>query len=298
MQDVSVIIPTYNRGYRLKRAIESVLAQRALPREIIVVDDGSSDSTKRSVYSWNKHSSIPLIYLYQDNQGPAAARNTGIRRASGGVLAFLDSDDEWHKDKIFRQLHALKEEPAFLISHTKERWLRQGKHLNQKAVHEPTHGFIFEQSLKLCCVGMSTVMARKELFERYGFFDESLRCCEDYDLWLRIAPFEPFLLVDERLTIKHGGRDDQVSQIYRIGMDRFRIQALANLMETVPLHPEKKSAAGRELIRRCTIFGTGCLKHGRVSEADFYKKLSMHFTQAHQSKFSARSACEYGRQLD
>lgn len=278
MHDISVIIPTCNRGYRLRRAVESVLGQLVLPKEIIVVDDGSTDLTKMNVDTWRKRSKIPLIYHYQENQGPAAARNTGIRLASGHFIAFLDSDDEWHADKIKLQFKLLKGEPSSLVSHTRERWLRNGKHLNQKAVHQPQEGDIFEQSLKLCCVGMSTVMVRKTLFERYGFFDETLRCCEDYDLWLRISPFEPFLLVDKRLTIKHGGREDQVSSRYRQGMDRFRIQALANLIETANLSAEKRSAACRELVRRCCIYSKGCLKHGKAPEAAFYQKLGMYFS--------------------
>ena len=79
---------------------------------------------------------------------------------------------------------------------------------------------------------MSTVMVKRELFEHYGLFDESLPCCEDYDLWLRVAHERPFLLVDHALTLKEGGRADQLSRIYRLGMDRYRIQSLCNLLES------------------------------------------------------------------
>lgn len=274
MSDVSVVIPAYNQEHRLKRAVESVLRQRMQPREIIVVDDGSTDRTRYVVHELSARSAIPVFYQYQCNKGPAAARNRGIGAAAGEYVAFLDSDDEWQRDKILLQYTALKSGASFLISHTRERWLKNGRHLNQKAIHMPRHGDVFEQSLRLCCVGMSTVMARKALFERYGLFDESLRCCEDYDLWLRISSFEPFLLIDRRLTTKHGGREDQVSNRYRVGMDRFRIQALANLINKVPVGPEKRSAACLELIRRCTIYSKGCRKHGKEAEAAFYQKLA------------------------
>ncbi|MCG6929638.1 MAG: glycosyltransferase family 2 protein [Desulfofustis sp.] len=277
MADVSVIIPSYNRGQRLRRAIGSVLNQRLQVREILVVDDGSTDESGRIVEEFRRCADIPLISCRQPNQGPAAARNLGISRASGEFVAFLDSDDEWHRDKILLQYPEMLAASSFLVSHTRERWLKNGRHLNQKNIHQPQHGDIFEQSLKLCCVGMSTVMARKGLFERYGMFDESLRCCEDYDLWLRVAAFEPFLLVERRLTVKHGGRSDQVSRRYRVGMDRFRIQALGRLIETVPIPEDRRSAARAELIRRCEIYRRGCMKHSRQSEAVFYRKLAERF---------------------
>ena len=120
-------------------------------------------------------------------------------------------------------------------------------------------------------------MARRELFEHYGLFDERLRCCEDYDYWLRVSAFAEFYLVDGRFTVKHGGRTDQVSNIYRIGMDRFRIQALAKLLSTVPLNPEQKRDACRELDRRCRIYAKGCRKHDKSEEAAYYLDLADYF---------------------
>lgn len=283
MHDLSVIIPTYNRVTRLARALESVLNQRELPAEIIVVDDGSTDRTEDLVGGFARNSPVAIHYLYQQNRGPAAARNRGLADASGAYVAFLDSDDQWHEDKIKYQLPALQAEPSYLISHTQERWLRNGRHLNQKKIHEPLHGDVFARSLKLCCVGMSTVMAHKTLFERYGLFNESLRCCEDYDLWLRVSPFEPFLLVDRRLTIKHGGCNDQVSVKFREGMDRFRIQGLAVMLENTGLDEEQRAAVRAELLRRCAIYGSGCAKHGKKREARFYREMEHYVTTDEKS---------------
>jgi hypothetical protein len=117
-------------------------------------------------------------------------------------------------------------------------------------------------------------MARKELFDRYGLFDESLRCCEDYDLWLRVAAFEKFFLVEQRLTVKHGGRPDQVSNYFRMGMDRFRIQALAKLVRQRSVPRYRRDAACQELIHRCAIYGGGCDKHQKKAEASFYLQLA------------------------
>jgi len=279
MLDISVIIPTFNRSEQLVRALESIANQRAKPSEIIVIDDGSTDDTGTTIADYSVRTNVAIRYLHQINRGPAAARNRGIAEASKPYLAFLDSDDEWHRDKLSLQYQAFKSAPEYLISHTKERWLKNGQHLNQKKYHIPLHGDIFAQSLRLCCVGMSTVMARRELFASCGLFNESLRCCEDYDFWLRVSAFESFYLVEKRYTIKHGGRPDQVSNIFRVGMDRFRIQALAHLVTTSSLKSEQRRAACLELNKRCTIYATGCKKHDKREEATYYLRLADHFRQ-------------------
>ena len=274
MIDVSVIIPTFNRSQRLINALGSVAQQRKLPAELIVVDDGSTDGTREAVASFRASTSLNCRYLFQPNRGPAAARNSGIRLATRPYLAFLDSDDEWHPDKLAVQFEALTSRPEYLISHTMERWYRNGVHLNQKKHHIPLHGDIFAQALRLCCVGMSTVMVRRQLFECYGFFDETLRCCEDYDLWLRVSAFEKFYLVNQKFTVKHGGRPDQVSDRFRIGMDRFRIQALVKLIVATPLQNRQQIMACRGLEKRCTIYAQGCSKHDKKVEASYYFELA------------------------
>jgi len=259
---VSVIIPTHNRAGFLAQAIDSVLAQTYANFELIVVDDGSTDETPSLLASYGRG----LISLRQENRGPAAARNAGIRAARHPLLAFLDSDDRFVKNKLALQVAAMEAQPELLISHTQEIWFRNGQHLNQKKRHAKAGGDIFARSLELCVVGMSTVMARRELFDLVGLFDESFPCCEDYELWLRASCRHPFLLVDEPLTVKHGGRPDQVSVRYQTGMDRFRIQALEKLLSSSPLSSDQTRLAREELIRKAVMYGNGCLKHGRHEE--------------------------------
>ena len=271
---VSVIIPTYNRARFLERAIESVLRQSADCAEIIIVDDGSTDDTLSVVEAFKELSQVPLQYLFnKENQGPAAARNKGVRHAKFDVIAFLDSDDHWRKKKLEYQYRTLMAENKYLISHTWESWFRRGVHLNQKKKHVPRHGDIFNHCLELCGVGMSTVMMRKKLFDLVGFFDESLRCCEDYDLWLRVSCRFQFLLVPERLTIKEGGREDQVSSVFRQGMDRFRIKSLVTVLKSSVLSPEQRVMAQKELYRKATIYYNGCIKHNRLKEAEEYQEI-------------------------
>ncbi|MBC8208096.1 MAG: glycosyltransferase family 2 protein [Desulfobulbaceae bacterium] len=274
---VSVIIPTWNRSVYLERAIGSVLRQTEPAHEILIVDDGSTDDTAQLVHLLASQAHVPVRYLFQENKGPAAARNLGIKNVRGGLIAFLDSDDHWHKEKLARQRSAMSAEPMFAISHTRERWLRRGTHLNQKKKHIPRHGDIFDHCLQLCAVGMSTVMVRQKLFDDVGDFNEKLPCCEDYDLWLRVSARYPFLLVDTPLTVKEGGREDQVSVQYQVGMDRFRIQALVDLLESGVLLPHQSDAARRELCRKANVYGRGCCKHGKIHEGQRYVDLAKQY---------------------
>ena len=271
---ISVILPTYNRAGFLERAMGSVLAQRRPCGELIVVDDGSTDETPALVARLAATSSIPVRSLHQENRGAAAARNTGIGAARGEFLAFLDSDDWWLPQKLALQAAALQANPGKLIAHTREIWFRHGQRVNQKKKHDPPDGDIFLPSLAMCVVGMSTVMARRQLFERYGLFDETLPCCEDYELWLRVGAHEPFLLVPEALTAKDGGREDQLSHVHRLGMDVFRIQALCRLLDEAGLTAAQRHAALVELARKCIIYGQGCIKHGRLDEGQYYLELA------------------------
>ena len=259
---VSVIIPAHNRAGFLAQAIDSVILQTYTNFELIVVDDGSTDETQALLATYGK----ALIALRQENLGPAAAQNAGIRVARHPLFAFLDSDDWFTENKLALQVAAMEAQPELLISHTQETWFRNGQHLNQKKRHRKEGGDIFARSLALCVVGMSTIMARRELFERIGLFDESFPCCEDYELWLRVGVAHSFLLVDAPLTIKYGGREDQVSAQFKTGMDRFRIRALAKLLAEAALTPEQFRLASAELVRKATIYGNGCLKHGRGEE--------------------------------
>lgn len=264
MLPISVIIPTYNRAEFITRAVSSVLDQTRSCSEIIIVDDGSTDDTEAVLHHVLADLPLECNIVRQQNLGPAAARNAGIVRARYPYIAFLDSDDHWVKHKLAVQYQMLSRSENLMISHTKERWLRRGEHLNQKKIHIPRDGDIFAHCLRLCAVGMSTVMLRRAVFDKVGMFDEQLHCCEDYDFWLRVSSRFEFLLVDMPLTVKEGGRDDQVSVQYRQGMDRLRIDSLKKIMEEGGLSRQQHFMALREFERKSKIFGRGCIKHGKV----------------------------------
>jgi len=221
--DVSVVIPTYNRYTLLKRAINSLLAQTYPIDEIIVVDDGSRDNTKDI-----KKDFPEIIYIYQENQGVSAARNVGIQRAKNEWIAFLDSDDEWHKEKLEKQVAFHKNNPDTLMSYTDEVWIRNGQKVKIPKKYRKIGKDAFLENLSYCNIAPSSVMMHKKLFEKFGLFDEELRVCEDYDMWLRVSSEEKVGLIPQKLINKYAGHDEQLG--FSKDMDLVRIKVLKQLL--------------------------------------------------------------------
>ena len=265
---VSVIIPTYNRGWILGEAIDSVLAQDYTDYELIVVDDGSTDHTREILDSYERD----IIVVEQANSGVSAARNRGIAESRAQLVAFLDSDDLWLPQKLTHQVEFFKFNPDALICQTEETWLRNGVRVNPKKRHHKLSGMIFEPSLALCLVSPSAVMISKTLFDTVGLFDESLPACEDYDLWLRVSCRYPVFLIDEPLIIKRGGHADQLSKA--AGLDKYRIQSLTKIVKSGQLGESQTRAAVQTLKEKCDIFANGCRKRGREEEAKYYEVLA------------------------
>jgi glycosyltransferase involved in cell wall biosynthesis len=265
---VSVIIPTYNRGWIVQEAIDSVLNQDFTDYELIVVDDGSDDDTAMILAGYGESISV----LHQPNKGVSAARNHGIAAASGQLIAFLDSDDLWLPRKLSTQVKFFKDHPDAVINQTQERWIRNGVRVNPKQRHHKFSGMIFEHSLALCLVSPSAVMLKKNLFDDVGGFDEQLPACEDYDLWLRISCRYPVQLIDKTLIIKRGGHADQLSKAP--GLDKYRIQALVKIIESSLLTPPQSEAARTTLKEKCAVYAGGCRKRGREQEAKYYYRLA------------------------
>ncbi len=265
---VSVIIPTYNRGWVLGEAVESVLAQDYADYELIVVDDGSTDATESVLQPYEERIRI----FRQKNRGVSAARNTGIRAASGMLIAFLDSDDLWLPAKLGHQVAFFQQHPDAVACQTEETWIRNGVRVNPGKRHRKPSGMIFEPSLELCLVSPSAVMTRRTLFDQVGLFDESLPACEDYDLWLRVSCRFPIHRLPTPLIIKRGGHSDQLSR--KPGLDRYRIQSLVKIIDSGRLSGAQTDAAIRTLRTKSRIYAAGCRKRGRLKEAATYERLA------------------------
>ena len=256
---ISVIIPVFNRPQALQRAVVSVLKQSSSVDEIIIIDDGSNDSTGTVIHDLKKIS--PLIKsLTQRNLGVSAARNQGIKMAQGEWVAFLDSDDKWlpHKMATFRQ--HVQQNPACLLFHSDEIWIRNGVRVNAMKKHKKRGGLIFKHCLPLCVISPSASILHKSLFAKVGVFDESLPACEDYDLWLRICHDTPVCFSEDALINKYGGHADQLSAQYW-GMDRFRIKALQRLLVQTNLNSEDRENTICMLCKKTKILLKGAKKH-------------------------------------
>lgn len=263
---VSAVIPTFNRGWTVCRAVESVLCQDYPHMEVIVVDDGSTDDTAEKLAPY----SGKIRIMEQENLGVSAARNAGIKVSSGDLIAFLDSDDLWQNDKISKQTAFFAENPEALICQTEEIWIRNGRRVNPAGKHKKPAGMIFEPSLHLCLVSPSAVMMKPRLFQEKGFFDENLPACEDYDLWLRISVDTPVYLIDNPGTVKHGGHGDQLSKNH--SLDRYRIYAIEKLLDSQVLSKRQRKEAVKVMKQKCRIYGSGCIKRGKEEEGRLYLK--------------------------
>lgn len=175
MPSVSVVIPAYNSAGCIRRAIDSALAQTATPIEIIVVDDGSKDDTAEVVGTYPE----PVRLVRQENGGPGAARNHGVRVARGEWIGLLDADDAWLPHKLVTQLELTKDPKAGVVHAA----------VVSGATQDIPERATFERLWARNVVKTSTVLVRKSAFEEVGGFDEdrALIGVEDYNLWLRLA---------------------------------------------------------------------------------------------------------------
>ena len=274
MPQVTVILPTWNRAKWLKSSIESVLSQTFQDFELIVVDDASTDSTVEILESYS--GKIRTIIL-PENLGVSAARNTAIVQSDSKWIAFLDSDDYWHSEKLEKQIKQIRLFPEYQIHFTDEIWIRNGIRVNPKNKHRKREGRIFKPSLALCLMAPSTVMLRRELLERHGMFDDALPVCEDYDLWLRLSAYHPVMLLNEKMMTRHGGHSDQLSR--KLGaVDRFRVKSLQKILSQENLRSGDRTAAIRMLRKKCEILIKGFRNRGNMKEICVYKNIAQKYS--------------------
>ena len=258
----SIILPTYNRGWCIDAAVQSALAQTHGEWELIVVDDGSTDDTLGRL---QRYDDPRIRVLRRDNGGVSAARNHGIRESRGDMIALLDSDDEWLPEKLETQLAYMRDN-GYEICQTEEIWIRNGKRVNQKAKYAKPEGWFFEASVKMCLISPSCTMFTRSVWDAVGPFDETMPSCEDYDMWLRACLAYPVGLVRKALTVKYGGRPDQLSNSVPCA-DSHRIRALAKLLDSGKLDAGQRKTALDELETKVRIYAQGAEKRGKNDEA-------------------------------
>ncbi|HTB19606.1 MAG TPA: glycosyltransferase [Bryobacteraceae bacterium] len=243
---ISVIIPVYNVAGFLRQAVDSALAQTCRDIEVIVVDDGSTDCSADTLRDLDDPR---LRVIREEHAGSAAARNAGLRSASGELVAFLDADDLWAPGNLERQ-------SAFLASHP-EVDMTFGHSL---VVDEEGRSLGFRSStcsgpvslprlLRTNEIGNgSCLLLRREALDRAGWFDPKLSACVDIDVWMRMASLRPgnVVAIPEVLTF-YRRRQGQISGDWR-RMEAGYLQLLERLRRIAPLdvqREENRSRAGR-----------------------------------------------------
>jgi glycosyltransferase involved in cell wall biosynthesis len=221
---ISVIIPAYNAGRYLGEALISVFGQDYSPMEVIVVDDGSTDETAAVAQSYSG-----VIYTCQSNKGPAAARNTGIGMAHGDFIAFLDADDLWPPDRLKIQV------PYFIADPNIEVVLGRIQ-CTGLLTEDEKKKIRFEgpdNTMINICLGSG--IFKRSVFDRVGFFDESLRLCEDHDWFLRAREQDVSMIIPKLVTLlnrrhwnsmsrKRKKTDPTMMQILQKSLERRRKQ--------------------------------------------------------------------------
>jgi GT2 family glycosyltransferase len=260
---VSVVVPTYNRAHLIRRTVESVLAQGYAPLEIVIVDDGSTDDT-RAVLERAYGGDERVRYVYQENRGPAGARNRGFREARGEYVALLDSDDAWHPWKLSLQVRCMELHPELGMTWTDMEMIDpQGNVVDRAYLRRMYHAYqlfsddelfsrsfplrevapdlapmagearlrtgdIFSKMIMGNLVHTSTTLLRRSRLEQVGGFDESLRHSgEDYDFHLRTCREGPVGLLDLPAIRYQQGMAD------RLTAPRFRVHMAENVLKTI-----------------------------------------------------------------
>ncbi len=223
---ISIVLPSFNRAHIVPRAIESILGQTCRDFELIVVDDGSSDNTEEVVRRFNDDR---IVYVRQENAGACAARNNGIAHARGEYIAFQDSDDIWHADKLEKQLKTLQETGADIVFCRMNRIVGGEKvGLVSDYFHE---GFLKKSDFPLS-IGTQTLLGKREVFEREKFdrdmprFQELellLRAKRNYSIYCIEEPLVDYLLQKDSISVKSSSVLTAWNLILKKHPDFFRV---------------------------------------------------------------------------
>jgi teichuronic acid biosynthesis glycosyltransferase TuaG len=204
---VSVIMPAFNASSTIAESIKSVLDQTYKNWELLVIDDGSKDNTTCIVESIEKNEKRIVLLRISKNAGLPNARNEGWRIAKGDFIAFLDSDDLWHKNKLEKQIKFHRKNPLIEISHTNFQSFKDGKVLHRPFgnlidLEKHKRGYLYPRICYKNPIGILTVMMKASLLRKVNGFDKSLWTFEDQDLWIRIAMMnKEFGYINEPLAL-------------------------------------------------------------------------------------------------
>lgn len=207
---ISVIIPAYNRENVIERAIKSATVQTYSNLEIIIVDDASTDNTKDKVRQINDKR---IVYLsHKTNRGASTARNTGIKKARGEYIAFLDSDDQWFAQKLEKQIAVLKKNFDCSVIYSRYYIIKgKKKKLSVWPEIKKHQGKLNSQLLIGNFITTSSTLLKKEILEKSGLFDEKLPAYQDWEFFLRLSKFTNYAFIDEPLLNQYQDEKNRIS---------------------------------------------------------------------------------------
>ena len=206
---ISVIIPAYNRQDTIVAAVESALGQTHPDKEVIVVDDGSTDGTVKALENYGDR----IRVVCQANAGPSAARNRGVMESNGEIVAFLDSDDEWMPEKIARQVSVMERGGPSMCCCVCNAVVRgvdgntTGETFTFAGIRPAFDEGVWTNPQEVLATRFllfnQVVAVRREAFDRVGGFNENLRLLEDYELSLRLSSAGDWGVIREPLVVKY-----------------------------------------------------------------------------------------------
>lgn len=277
---VSVVIPTYNRAHSVVDAISSVLAQRHGDLELIVVDDGSTDDTAARVAAIRDRR---LHYVRGHHEGVSAARNLGVKRAGGALVAFLDSDDLWRRDKLVCEVGVLVHHPEVdvVFSDLEKRdgdrvyasFMRETAVFSRRlcGVSYPDALVLEAREMQLCLleevpVKPSALVVRREAFERVGGFDETWTSSEDWEFLLRLSRDHRFAYLDRPLAVLFIS-PDSLHILDQSRGEEAMIRLLLREQQRLVGDREALAAVRRGLVTRIKHCAWHHIDHGRRARA-------------------------------
>jgi glycosyltransferase involved in cell wall biosynthesis len=261
---VTVVLPTYNRAYCLRRSIDSVLNQTFSNFELIVIDDGSTDNTAELLASIDD----PRLRVlrHPTNKGVSAAINSGIRAAASDVIALQDSDDEWLPEKLAKQVSAITSAPAEVGVVYTDRWRIDGAEKTwSRAPHfMPKDGLIYQAALNGAIYNMANqcLMIRRKCFDQIGYFDENIRRHIDKEILIRLSLKYLFIHIPEPLVNYYVTEDSISKKGEAESINAWEI-IVAKHLDALKAHP-------KALAQRTYWIGSYHMRSGDKAKGRFY----------------------------
>jgi glycosyltransferase involved in cell wall biosynthesis len=209
---LSVIVTCYNYGKYLDSCLTSILNQTYRDFELIIVNDGSTDTTDEVISRYLENEKIR--YVKQTNTGQAIATNNGIKTSRGALVAFLDADDLWESTKLEKQVCLFTEDSIGVVYSRIKFMNEDGIPIDMELkgkYYTPRSGYVTEALLFENFVPYSSTIVRKECFDKFGLFNPEYKNGLDWDMWLRISREYQFAFVDEHLLIYRIGHPEQLT---------------------------------------------------------------------------------------